>query len=106
MSDTSFLTWPFFDNRHRELAEALEPWCAGSLPVDHRDADAALAKAYGIPDGYQFHGQVVHYPALVLLGPDGKEIFRYVGKNNGDRFSFDQLKAKLVELKKSSPAKK
>ena len=41
MSDTSFLTWPFFDNRHRELAEALEPWCEGSLPVDHRDVDAA-----------------------------------------------------------------
>jgi len=41
MSDTSFLTWPFFDNRHRELAEALEAWCAGSLPVDHRDVDAA-----------------------------------------------------------------
>jgi len=41
MSDTSFLTWPFFDNRHRELAEALEAWCAGSLPVDQRDVDAA-----------------------------------------------------------------
>ncbi len=41
MADTSFLTWPFFDNRHRELAEALEAWCAASLPVDHSDVDAA-----------------------------------------------------------------
>ncbi len=69
----------------------------------YRDADAALAKAYGVPDGYKFHGQVVHYPALVLLDPFGKEVFRYVGKNNTDRFSFDQLKAKLAELKKAKP---
>ena len=88
--------------------EEIKKWArdiAKESPI-YRDANAALAKAYGIPDGYQFHGQVVHFPALVLLGPDGKEAFRYVGKNNGDRFSFDQLKAKLVELKKSSPAKK
>jgi acyl-CoA dehydrogenase len=41
MADTSFLTWPFFDNRHRELAEALEDWCKVALPVDHADVDAA-----------------------------------------------------------------
>ena len=41
MSDTSFLTWPFFDNRHRELAEGLEDWCKAALPVDHADVDAA-----------------------------------------------------------------
>lgn len=41
MSDTSFLTWPFFDNRHRELAEALDAWAAASLPVGHGDVDAA-----------------------------------------------------------------
>ena len=41
MSDTSFLSWPFFETRHRELAAALEDWCAGNLPVDHGDVDAA-----------------------------------------------------------------
>ncbi|MCC7319874.1 MAG: acyl-CoA dehydrogenase family protein [Rubellimicrobium sp.] len=41
MSDRSFLDWPFFETRHRELAEALEAWCAASLPVDHADVDAA-----------------------------------------------------------------
>jgi acyl-CoA dehydrogenase len=41
MSDTSFLTWPFFDNRHRELAEALDAWAAATLPVAHDDLDAA-----------------------------------------------------------------
>ena len=29
----------------------------------------------------------------------GKEVFRYVGENNSDRFSFDQLKSKVEELK-------
>ena len=41
MSDTSFLSWPFFEPRHRELAEALEGWCAANLPVSHSDVDAA-----------------------------------------------------------------
>jgi acyl-CoA dehydrogenase len=41
MSDTSFLDWPFFEPRHRELAVRLEAWCAANLPVDHGDVDAA-----------------------------------------------------------------
>lgn len=38
--DRSFLDWPFFEDRHRELAEVLESWCAG-LSVDHGDVDSA-----------------------------------------------------------------
>lgn len=41
MADTSFLDWPFFDDKHRELASALDNWCAKHLPVDHSDVDAA-----------------------------------------------------------------
>ncbi|MBN8629821.1 MAG: acyl-CoA dehydrogenase family protein [Rhodobacterales bacterium] len=41
MGDTSFLHWPFFEIRHRELAAALEAWCAVNLPVSHDDVDAA-----------------------------------------------------------------
>jgi acyl-CoA dehydrogenase len=41
MPDRSFLTWPFFEARHRAHAERLETWCAQNLPVDHRDVDAA-----------------------------------------------------------------
>lgn len=41
MADRSFLTWPFFEDRHRALSEALEAWCAVHLPVDHADVDAA-----------------------------------------------------------------
>jgi peroxiredoxin Q/BCP len=65
----------------------------------YRDADAKLAEAFDIPGGYQFHGQIVHYPALVLLDPTGREIFRYIGKSNADRFSYEQFAAKLAELK-------
>ena len=41
MPDQSFLSWPFFEDRHRALAVALEAWCAAHLPVDHGDVDAA-----------------------------------------------------------------
>lgn len=41
MADKSFLNWPFFDDRHRRLAEELETWCTKNLPVDHSDIDAA-----------------------------------------------------------------
>lgn len=31
MADTSFLAWPFFDDRHRALAADLDAWCAREL---------------------------------------------------------------------------
>ena len=52
MADTSFLNWPFFEPRHRELHQALEAWCVANLPVSYDDIDracidlvAALGKA-------------------------------------------------------------
>jgi peroxiredoxin Q/BCP len=85
-------TWSVRLGREFEAEEA------DDLPMIYRDPDAALAKRLEIPFGYKFHGQTVHYPALVLMGPDGRELFRYVGKSNSDRFSFDQLKEKVAEL--------
>ena len=42
MPDQSFLSWPFFEPRHRDLAEALDAWAAANLAnVDHSDTDAA-----------------------------------------------------------------
>ena len=41
MANKSFLTWPFFTDRHRALAEELERWCEKNLPADHGDVDAA-----------------------------------------------------------------
>lgn len=84
----------------------IESWAA-KLPAEelvklpiYRDANARLAKDFDIPDGYQFHGQVVHYPATVLIGPDGKEVFRHVGKSNSDRLPFEKLAEKVAELTK------
>ncbi|MBE1285305.1 MAG: acyl-CoA dehydrogenase [Rhodobacteraceae bacterium] len=42
MADQSFLAWPFFEDKHRELADALEHWATSNLQaVDHADMDAA-----------------------------------------------------------------
>jgi acyl-CoA dehydrogenase len=42
MSDRSFLDWPFFEDRHRALADDLDAWAAGALAgVDHSDTDGA-----------------------------------------------------------------
>jgi len=42
MPDRSFLSWPFFEDIHRELADALEGWASTALVgVDHSDTDSA-----------------------------------------------------------------
>jgi peroxiredoxin Q/BCP len=73
------------------------------LPVIYRDADAKLARAFNIPFGYQFHGQTVHFPALVAIDRSGKELFRYVGKNNSDRLSYAQFEKLMAEKLGSKP---
>lgn len=78
---------------------------AGKTITIYRDPDAQLAREFAIPDGYKFHGQTVHYPALILLDPAGQEVYRYVGKDNSDRLSLDQLKAKITELKAQAAKK-
>ena len=83
-----------------DSAEEIRQW-ARNLPKDaplYRDAGASLARAFGIPHGYKFHGRTVHYPALVILDGAGREVFRYVGKNNSDRFDLEKLAAKWKEL--------
>ncbi len=57
MADTSFLSWPFFTDRHRALAQAIEQWSAAHLPVAHGDVDAAcrgLVRELG-RDGWLAH---------------------------------------------------
>ncbi|WP_102224739.1 acyl-CoA dehydrogenase family protein [Acidimangrovimonas sediminis] len=43
MADRSFLDWPFFEDRHRELAARAEAWAQANVPglVDHHDADGS-----------------------------------------------------------------
>ncbi len=47
MSDRSYLSWPFFDDGHRALADELEAWTADKLPTllshDEGDLDSVYA---------------------------------------------------------------
>lgn len=70
----------------------------------YRDPEARWAKAFGIPFGYEFHGERVHYPALIVLDKKNREVFRHVGRSNADRFRFTQLMEKIKELKDSESA--
>lgn len=90
---------PDTDAEIRNWAENLKGPEAALLPI-YRDPGAKLAGKFNIPDGYKFHGQTVHFPATVLLGPDGSELFRYVGKNNSDRLSPAALEARIKEFRK------
>lgn len=51
MSDTAYLAWPFFEDRHRTLQRELDAWAAGHVaPIHGRDVDAAcreLVRALG-----------------------------------------------------------
>lgn len=47
MSDKTFLKWPFFEDRHRLLAEKIERWCEQHLPVDHGDVDSTCRALVG-----------------------------------------------------------
>ena len=49
MADRSFLDWPFFEDRHRELAAEADEWAGTSLSaIDHSDTDNACRKLVGI----------------------------------------------------------
>ena len=42
MADRSFLTWPFFEDRHRILADKLDAWAEANLSkINHDDTDIA-----------------------------------------------------------------
>ena len=50
MADRSFLSWPFFESRHRDLAGELRSWCEKTLPepTDDLDEDCrTLVRALG-----------------------------------------------------------
>ena len=55
MADQTFLSWPFFEDRHREYIKHLESWASNKVTnVDHSDTDAAclaLVKSLG-KDGW------------------------------------------------------
>ena len=45
MADKNFLDWPFFGDRHRRLAAAIDEWADANLSgMDHHDADATCRR--------------------------------------------------------------
>jgi acyl-CoA dehydrogenase len=40
MADRTFLSWPFFEPRHRDLAERLDQWCSENIGAHGSDLDA------------------------------------------------------------------
>lgn len=68
----------------------------------YRDPSARLAGEFGVPDGYEFHGEKVRYPALIVLDPEGREVFRHIGRNNSDRVRWEEVARRLAELKKTA----
>ena len=71
----------------KQWASHLDKADLKNLPNIYRDADAKLAQQFKVPNGYKFHGQSVHFPALIALDGQGKEMFRHVGKSNSDRMA-------------------
>jgi acyl-CoA dehydrogenase len=47
MPDRSFLSWPFFEPKHRELADKLRSWCQEKLPEPTDDIDADCRNLVG-----------------------------------------------------------
>lgn len=51
MADTTYRNWPFFDDRHRQLAQALDDWAGAHIGSEHgHDVDAecrALVRQLG-----------------------------------------------------------
>ncbi|WP_146343767.1 acyl-CoA dehydrogenase family protein [Phaeobacter marinintestinus] len=61
MADKSFLTWPFFEERHRDLAARLDEWAGAYLgAVDHSDTDAACRQIVAMlgEAGFLLHSAV------------------------------------------------
>ena len=61
MPDKTFLSWPFFKDRHRQLAADLDVWASANLSgIDHRNIDGTcrtLVATLG-EDGWLKHSAI------------------------------------------------
>jgi len=78
MSDTRYLDWPFFEERHRRLARELDAWASEHVPQHHgHDVDAecrALVRSLGAAGwlkhavaGKQGSGDAIDTRAICLI---------------------------------------
>lgn len=67
MTDTTWLDWPFFDERHPDFAHALDAWCEANLShIDHSDTDQACR------DLVRALGDAGFLQVVVPSGPNGQ----------------------------------
>jgi acyl-CoA dehydrogenase len=72
MSDTKYLAWPFFEERHRQLAHELEAWAEQNVPHEHAvDVDTEcrnLVRSLGA-GGWLQHavGEVIDTRSICLI---------------------------------------
>ena len=67
MTDTTWLDWPFFDERHPDFARALDAWCEANLShIDHSDTDQACR------DLVRALGDAGFLQVVVPSGPNGQ----------------------------------
>jgi acyl-CoA dehydrogenase len=116
--DTSFLSWPFFDERHRQFAEGLRDWAAREVHslVDHHDVDAScrnLVRRLGedgwlkavVPQAYggmspTFDVRTLCLARETLAGQDGLADFAFAMQGLGTGpitlFGSEALKARYL----------
>jgi len=116
MADRSFLTWPFFEDRHRLLADKLDTWCAAHLQVDHGDVDAAcrrLVADLGDAGWLQHTGGTLDVRSLSLIREtlarhDGLADFSFAMQGLGtgaiSLFGTDTQQAEWLPLTRSGQA--
>src|SRR5215203_1049878 len=84
MADRSFLAWPFFEPKHRELADEIDQWCADNLADRyHDDLDSecrALVRELGAA-GFLKHcvSDASHRPDVRSLAILRETLARYSG---------------------------
>ena len=54
MPDRSFLSWPFFEDRHRELAERIESFCESHFPFAEYDIEEHGREIVGLLGDWEF----------------------------------------------------
>lgn len=120
MADRSFLAWPFFEDRHRALADTLEAWAGDALAgVDHSDTDAACRGLVSLlgEAGYLDHTAAengrLDVRALCLIREtlarhDGLADFAFAMQGLGtgalSLFGSDEQKAQWLPLTRSGKA--
>ena len=54
MSDRSFLSWPFFEDRHRKLADRIESFCESHFPFAEYDIETQCREILGLLGDWEF----------------------------------------------------